>query len=30
VGATKAAFERTAAPLLRERVEAMLIMRFGR
>jgi hypothetical protein len=29
-GATKAAFERTAAPLLRERVEAMLIMRFGR
>lgn len=30
VGATKAAFERTAAPLLRERVEAMLIKRFGR
>lgn len=29
VGATKAAFERTAAPLLRERVEAMLIRRFG-
>lgn len=30
VGHTKAAFERTAAPLLRERVEAMLIRRFGR
>lgn len=30
VGATKAAFEATAAPLLRERVEAMLIRRFGR
>lgn len=30
VGATKAAFERTAAPLLRQRVEAMLIKRFGR
>jgi len=29
VGATKAAFERTAAPLLRQRVEAMLIKRFG-
>lgn len=30
VGHTKAAFERTAAPLLRERVEAMLVKRFGR
>lgn len=29
-GATLAAFERTAAPLLRIRVEAMLIRRFGR
>ena len=29
-GATRAAFERTAAPLLRERIEAMLIKRFGR
>lgn len=29
-GATKAAFERIAAPVLRERVEAMLIKRFGR
>lgn len=28
-GATKAAFERIAAPLLRDRVEAMLIKRFG-
>lgn len=28
-GATKAAFEALAAPLLRERVEAMLIKRFG-
>lgn len=30
VGATKAAFERTAAPILRVRVEAYLIKRFGR
>ncbi|MCR6672188.1 hypothetical protein [Devosia ginsengisoli] len=30
VGATRQAFERTAAPLLRQRVEAMLIKRFGR
>lgn len=30
VGATKAAFERTAGPLLQERVEAYLIRRFGR
>lgn len=30
VGATKAAFERTAGPLLRQRIEAYLIKRFGR
>ncbi len=30
VGATKAAFETTAGPLLRQRIEAMLTKRFGR
>lgn len=30
IGATREAFDRAAAPLLRERVEAMLVRRFGR